>query len=314
MPESSTFDVTSTSAKISSGRWLLWTLVLLVLAIGAQLALAWRLDVFGVLRDPVGRALITSSHERQAKYLLNEAYVPENFDALIVGASASVNWRPAQLTGYHFYNESLEGGNATEQRRLVELALKRGHFKVALVGLFPRITGSHELQDGLDQAKRAEALGSLAALNIEVETLLDKLRHRRPTFYPDGSHEMPSAKPEPPKAKMNMTQDPQAIEDYRALVQELQAHGVRVIYVTYPVSTPAYDFNRDALLAYRKHVPATLPPAPILDFNEPQYAWFRNDPANYIDEIHLSRTGADKLSDLINTRMHQLLASHECDQ
>ena len=315
MPESSPLDAAPKPAvKLSSGRWLLWTLVLLLLTVGAELALAWRLDVFGVLRDPAGRALITSSHERQAKYLLNEAYVPENFNALIVGVSASVNWRPQRLTGYRFYNESLEGGNASEQRKLVEPALRRGHFQVALVAIFPRVTGSHELQDGLDQVNRAEAFGSLAAFNIELEMLIDKLRHRTPSFYPDGSHEMPSTKPEPPKTRMNMTQDPQAIADYRALVQELQAHGVQVIYVIYPVYTPAYDFNRDALLAYRKHVPATLPPAPIIDFDEPQYAWFRDDPANYIDEIHLSRTGADKLTDLINTRMHQVLASRERDQ
>ncbi len=315
MPQLSPLDAATTPAtKLSSGRWLLWTLVLLVLAVGAELVLAWRLDVFGVLRDPAGRALITSSHERQAKYLLNQAYVPENFNALIVGASASVNWRPQQLTGYHFYDESLEGGNATEQRKLVELALKRGHFQVALVGIFPRITGSHELQDGLDQVNRAEAFGSLAAFNIEAEMLLDKLRHRTPTFYPDGSHEMPSTTPEPPKVRMNMKQDPQAIADYCALVQELQAHGVRIIYVVYPVYTPSYDFNRDALLAYRKSFPATLPAAPILDLNAPQYKAFRDDPANYIDEIHLSRKGADKLTGILNTRMHELLASPQSQQ
>ena len=315
MPRPSTLEAApDTAAKLSSGRWLFWTLVLLVLAVAAELALAWRLDVFGVLRDPTGRALITSSHERQAKYLLNQAYVPDNFNALIVGASASVNWRPKRLTGYRFYDESLEGGNATEQRKLVELALTRGHFQVALVGIFPRITGSHELQDGLEQVNRAEAFGSLAAFNIEAEMLLNKLRHRTPTFYPDGSHEMPSTKPELPKTKMNTKQDPQAIEDYRVLIQELEAHGVRVIYVVYPVYTPAYDFNRNALLAYRSNFPATLPPAPIHDLNQPHYNSFRDEASNYIDEIHLSRTGADKLTDILNVRMHRLLASHERDQ
>ncbi len=315
MPQPSTLDAApATAVQLSSGRWLLWTLLLLALAVGAELALAWRLDVFGILRDPAGRALITSSHERQAKYLLNEAYVPENFNALIVGASASVNWRPQRLTGYRFYDESLEGGNAAEQRRLVELALKRGHFQVALVGIFPRITGSHELQDGLDQVNRAEAFGSLAAFNIEAEMLVDKLRHRTPSFYPDGSHEMPSTRPEPPKVKMNMKQDAQAIEDYRTLVQELEAHGTRVLYVVYPVYTPAFDFNHDALLAFRKSFPATLPPAPILDLNQPQYKAFRDDPANYIDEIHLSRKGADQLTDMINARMHELLASPQAQQ
>lgn len=309
MAEPSTLEAgTPTVARMSSGRWLMWMLVLVAVGVGVELAVAWRLDVFGVLRDPRGRALMTSSHERQAKYLLNEAYVPENFDALIVGASASVNWRPGKLSGYRFYDESLEGGNATEQRRLVEAALRRGHFKVALVGIFPRITGSHELQDGLDQVKRAEALGSLAAFNIEAEMLVNRWRQRAPVFYADGSHEMPSATPEAPKMKMNMTQDPQAVEDYRALVEELQADGVKVIYVVYPVYTPAYEFNREELARFQKSFRASLPAAPVIDLNAPEYKGFRDAAGNYIDEIHLSRGGADRLTDILNARMHELLA------
>ena len=153
-----------TRGEMPAWRWLAASLGLMVLLAGVSILLAWRLDIYGILRDPAGRQLITSEHERKAKYLLNQAYVPANYDALIIGASASVNWHGEYLTGYRFYNESVEGGDASEERKLVEQALPRGHFRVALVGLYPRITGLHLLQDGFERVNRTEALGSLSSL------------------------------------------------------------------------------------------------------------------------------------------------------
>jgi len=155
--------------QMSASLWLAMTLGLIALLIGLHILLAWRLDLFGIYRDPRGRALITSEHERKAKYLLNQAYVPANFDALIIGASASVNWHSNYFTGYRFYNESIEGGDASEERRLVDQALPQGHFKVALVALTPRVTALHILQDGFDQVTRTEVLGSISSLGVEYD-------------------------------------------------------------------------------------------------------------------------------------------------
>ena len=91
--------------------WLTSVFLLISLIIGINLIFQWRMDVFGILRDPHGRYLVTSHHEPKAKYLLNRAYVPANFDALVIGASASENWDLSRFTGYRFYNESIEGGN-----------------------------------------------------------------------------------------------------------------------------------------------------------------------------------------------------------
>jgi len=117
-----------TRGEMPAWRWLAASLGLMVLLAGVSILLAWRLDIYGILRDPAGRQLITSEHERKAKYLLNQAYVPANYDALIIGASASVNWHGEYLTGYRFYNESVEGGDASEERKLVETVLADGNY------------------------------------------------------------------------------------------------------------------------------------------------------------------------------------------
>ena len=65
----------------------------------------------------------------KAKYLVNERYVPANFDGSIIGPSSSANWDVSSLAGARIYNESIPGGNAAEEQMLVKRALDKGHFK-----------------------------------------------------------------------------------------------------------------------------------------------------------------------------------------
>lgn len=302
------------TAAMSSATWLAVTLSAIVLIAMSHILLAWRLDLLGIYRDPRGRSLVTSRHEGKAKYLLNQAYVPANFDALIIGASASTNWRARDLSGYRFYDESLDGGNATEERKLVEQALPKGHFKLAIVCLFPRITQTHGYNDGIDQVSRLEALGSIGALSMEYDLIANRIGHRPSTFYPDGSHDLPVHNPPPANLnlpKMDVSQDKIAQTDYEELVQELMTTGTRVIYVTYPVYGPFYDSNREALQDYLKSISNIMPPAPIIDFNTSEYAAFRNDNSNYIDEFHLSAKGADTLTQFLDARLEQILSSKQ---
>jgi hypothetical protein len=302
-----------TAREISATLWLIAFFGMAALVVGINLLAAWRMDVFGILRDAHGRSLITSDHERKEKYLLNQAYVPENFNALLIGASASVNWHMEPVDGYRFYNESLEGGDATEERKLVEQALQTGHFGAAVVVLYPRLTQLHLLQDGFDQVKRSEALGSLSLLGVEYDVLHERLMHVPATSYPDGSHAVPVHAPPRPTDKFEVWShdfgsDAQALKDYRALVQELADKGVRIVYVTYPMYEPGYEPNKDAYDRYITAMRKDLSPGPLIDFNAPEYFDFRNDANNYIDLVHLSASGAEKFIGILKTQVEKSLS------
>lgn len=296
-----------------AGIWLAIALGMAALIILVNLAVAWRLDVYGVLRDPRGRALFSGKHQREAIYLLNQAYVPENFDALIVGASASANWHPEDLTGYRFYNESILGGDASEERVFVEQALPRGHFRLALVVLSPRITASHQLNEGLGDVKRREVYGSIFVLRGEYDFLMDRLHRNRSTTYPNGSQDLPldwrRGVPSIPNYRdsKDYAQDEQAVADYQALIKELGERGIRIIYVANPFYEPVYEANKQFFDDYMRSTLHIMPPAPIIDFNAPEYAGFRSDPRNFDDDVHLSISGSETLSKMLNIRMHQLL-------
>src|ERR1700677_3795766 len=115
-------------------RWLSITILTIIVLFGLNFLLTYRLDVYGILRDPHGRRLATSglhiptTDDRISKYMLNQRYVPSNFDGLLIGSSTTGNWNPDLIHGYRVYNESLAAGNAAEEKTLVDQALPNGHF------------------------------------------------------------------------------------------------------------------------------------------------------------------------------------------
>ena len=295
----------------NSGLWLITTIALIALIVGLNLIFQWRMDVFGILRDAHGRSLVTSHHEPKAKFLLNTAYVPDNFNALIIGASASENWDLNAFTGYRFYNESIEGANASVERKLVEQALPGGHFKAAIVCMFPRITSSHGLFDGLDMTRPEEAYGSLNAYTIEGAVLKSRYTHEPLEASPNGSHQLP-ARPLKPFAgaipEESIVEDPQAVSDYRATIKQLMDHGTKVVYVIYPLYQLYYERNAGQIASFEQAVKREYPTAPIINLNDPEYTAFRTDVRNWIDEVHLSERGAEIVSPIINSRFHEALS------
>ena len=299
-----------TARTISARTWLMATLGLVAVVVGLNLLLAWRMDIFGLLRDPRGRELVNSRHERKAKYLLNFNYVPENFDALVIGASSSANWRLEGLSQYHFYNESMLGADGTEERMLVEKALEKGHYKVALVGIALALTDRHDLQDGLNQVDPHEALGSFYAYVMILDRLHDRLLHRRSDFFSDGSWVFPPHKLTPPDPNLpfvRKAKDQKAAEDYRIMIQELMAHGTRVIYVIAPHYGLGVGGARQVFQDYVRDFLATNPPAPVINFNDDRFAAIHDNPEYFIDEDHLSPAGIPVVSHLVIQQMNQVL-------
>jgi hypothetical protein len=310
MTESASPTAAETPRTMSARAWIATTLGVVAVVVGLNLLLAWRLDIFGLLRDPRGRELANSRHERKAKYLLNFNYVPENFDALVIGASSSENWRLEGLSQYRFYNESMLGANGTEERMLIEKALEKGHYKVALVGIALALTDRHDLQDGLDQVDPREALGSFYSYVMILDRLHDRLLHRKSDFFPDGSWVFPPHKLTPPDPNVHFARnpkDPKAAEDYRIMIEELMAHGTRVIYVV----TPHYGLDaggaRQVFADNVRDFLATNPPAPLIDLNDDRFAAIHDNPEYFIDEDHLSPAGVPVVSKIVVQQMHEAL-------
>lgn len=101
--------------------------------------------------------------------------------------------------------------------------------------------------------------------------------------------------------------DPQAITDYRSLIEALQVHGVKVVYVMPPMYQPLYDANRATLQRFLESMKIELPPAPLIDFTEPEYATYNSNPSNFSDGLHMSPQGATEISRILDQKLQVLL-------
>src|SRR5450756_634004 len=146
---------------MTSRTWMMRTAAVIAAVLSLNFAVAILMDPYGLFRDSHGRQLTVAFAGRKAKFLLSKRYVPANFDALLIGPSSSENWDPASIPDFKTYNESILGSNVFEEKRIVDQALPRGHFKLAICILYPTMTTNHAVNDGLDAVSTAEALGSI---------------------------------------------------------------------------------------------------------------------------------------------------------
>jgi hypothetical protein len=284
-------------------RWILLTIATVALGVGAVWLLAFAVDPYGVWRDSTGRKLSVFTDTRKVKFLMNKRYVPSNFDGVLVGTSSSANWDLPVIAGASIYNESIEGGDAVEERILVNEAMRKGHFKLALLVLSHAMTKEHSVKDGLDEMNIGRAIGSLYVFRDEIRVELAKRHHQfdRSDTAPNGQIQLPYPKNLKPLqlSPIAMQIDPVALEQYRQLVVSLRATGTKTVYVIPPMYAPCLAVNTPAYGDTLQKLRSQLPLGPLLDFDGPEYDSFRNDPDNYIDCFHLEPQGATKLVELL---------------
>jgi len=299
--------------RMTARRWIALTLTTIAAAIGLATLAAFMIDPFGVLRDPTGRKLSVYDFERNAKFFMNQRYVPANFDGLIIGASSAANWDMPVLGGTRMYNDCLPGGNIVEESILVDQALRKGRFKLAVILLSPIETRTHEIHDGLDTIRSSEAIASIPLLYNEAAGLLraSGLPFRKSDASPDGKVELPYrknlyAEPLPPDV---FQIDPPALLREQQLVGTLENRGTRVIYVVPPVYEPLYQVNRSSYEAWLKTILPLIPRAPVINLNTPEYSVFRGDSSNFIDPFHLEPQAATEEVELLGRLVSQAAAS-----
>jgi len=298
-------------------RWIATTL-LFTLLLGAAVAVCnARADIYGLFRDTRGRRLPIYDSERRGKYLLSQHYVPENFDAILLGSSVTSTWDTGGIHAYRTYNESTDGGNITEMKLLAETVLRSPGLRLALLVVHPYMTDTHGLNaDEMGSAEYWGALGSISLLRayklrFAVESGRDDLvwddrGGERKNDAPAGS----GLSPLNPvlrriiQSEGDVTIDPVALGEYRDLIATLRARGVKLVAVVPPLYEGLLAPRRERFARYASRLLALFAPGDlVIDFNGPEFAAFRADPANFRDGVHHSRRGAAEIVRAIDARL-----------
>jgi len=300
--------------------WFLSTLALILAMAGAIITTNVYLDIDGIFRDPRGRHLWVYDNERIEKYLLNERYVPANFNAVVIGSSVSGNWRLDKIRQLRTFNDSVNGGNIVEEKCLVDQALSRPGIQVALLIVHPVLTHSHDFETvPLTPRLMRTALGSVSLWSAYRRMILISLHRQAHLFDEFGSGGFGTVRTElNPKLKpilegsADFEVDPIALASYRDVVSELHAHGVQIVFVVPPLEEQLFVPKRAALQKYFNTIrPMMAVRDKVIDFTTDEFADFRAEPRNFIDGVHLLPAGAARIVSIINARISDWIAQEE---
>ncbi len=294
---------------------MIFSLLIIIFLVGIN----FQIDLFGLFHSAKGKSISIYSDERSAKYLLAHRYVPENFDAYILGPSLSANLNPKELKGERIYNLSMMGANITEQKAVVQKAFERSTPKFVILCLHPYLTADHGMKtDMINPKQYYGALGSVSLYKAYALTIIrhfNLMPHKYPesqfndygyNHYDDILTTMPVREKIDEQLRLpnsiKTSIDSVALIEFKTLVDDCIARNVKIIAYFHPLPFELYDKYRAPLILYQSRMTEVLRnKAQILDFNTPEYEFFTKDLANYIDHGHLSEKGqAFLLPEIVN--------------
>ena len=294
-------------------RFNLWVLALLLSTTGAVAAIGYATDVYGVYRPTRGRSMTPLQNERLFKYLFAYDYIPANFDGLLVGSSVTGNWETAAISDARIYNASLSGGNATEERLIVEKVIEHKCPSLALFSIQPYLTETVGKKTVfMEESQRWAGLGSLQVFKAYFIRWQEAHGRRRREFSPSGQDDYdPAMFNRALRAKEETSGDfvvqAGALADYGAMVAAARRCGAQVVAFIPPIEKDFWDLRPDAYRRYFATVRGFFKPQePVIDMNDPDLAAFRADSNNFTDGIHVSRSGAQQLVGYLDQRLHAL--------
>jgi hypothetical protein len=296
---------------MKSNKWILLTAVLALAGGVANVLINMRLDIYGLFRDTHGRHLGVIDNERRTKFLLSERYVPENFDSVLIGSSVSNNWNTGTIQNFHVYNESIDGGNISEEKLLVEKVLRKRALKLAICVVHPFMTDTHGINSGdMTDKEYWGALGSTTLFRAYAKLLRSRgsalLWDQYGTEEYDGPVKLNSVLRKMFEPGSDFHIDPDALMDYRCLISELRKQGTRLVVVVPPTSEELLEPKQEALARYLEQVlPLFSPQDEAIDFNAREYDSFLRDNQNFRDGIHLSRQGAAKVVAILDQHLQR---------
>jgi hypothetical protein len=283
-------------------QWLLRTFLLTTVLSCAFVWTAVRTDFLGLHgRNDVRIHAIP----RFSVYLMAYRFIPDNFNALLLGNSQAAVVDTSKIHNYKVFNAAELWGTMTEERTLGEQVLQHGHLKMAVLLLVPDLLSSHATRSAyMTPHDYWSSFGSIQTLLIDYQAAKEALGHPgEKTFDFDGRNRFPLYYG--PPSRFNPDQlfiDPVEVRDLAALITHLHSKGVKVYVMFAPMYQAKWDAQHEELLAWQSKVTADLPPgeSELIELPEHVKNTLQSNRANFPDYTHLSPSGSDMLAEAID--------------
>jgi hypothetical protein len=255
-------------------------------------------------------------NEKTTKYLHSFNYIPNNFNGILVGSSISdqmMNTR--NIDNYKIYNMSMDAANISELKFAIDNVFKYGDIKALIIGLDPYITRSSGTKSSqIDKKEYYGTLGSLFIFKYYFNKYIwssDKDNKKYWDSYwgyirndnrTDGtSKEINDAfkKYDNMDMQSHLNINNIAFQELSDILDEARAENIKVLAYFHPLPKKLFNHKKysSEYKKYRKKIETLLDRNYdiIVDFNKDEYNYISGNDDSYIDSIHLSEIGANKI-------------------
>jgi len=274
------------------------------------------MDDFGLFRSHSERRIW--AREKTSKYLMSFKYIPENFDAVLVGSSVSANLDTSILSGYEVYNLSMNSGNMTELKYPLEVLARSGKIKAVIFCLYDYTTKNSGVKG--NQVDKKEYFGSLFS-DIPFELLKYKLKYKIMNKGIDVFHKSYSGFNDFNLTKKNINFinfsvkymkdprktlkiDPVAFDELKQTVMILRKNNIKIYGYFYPIYKEWFNVleQNGEWNKYKIKIQSVFDQDNdvIWDMNEECYDYITEDTECYSDG-HLSNKGADEVLAVVDS-------------
>jgi len=281
----------------------------------------YKINEFGLFGDVEGQEYRIFHNERTTKNLYSYSYIPQNFDGILIGPSLSaINMNTRALTNGKIYNLSINGGNISELRVLVDNVLKNGSINTFIICLDPYITKDSGMKSSFINKKEYYAtLGSLFTFKFYLNKYIDLKKGNTSEFY--DSHygylnynykyrnikdadvtdliNERLAKYDRNEALEELHVDENAYEDLRYVLETIRKRNINIIAYYFPRPKVIFDHPnfQSSYRLYREKMDALLDVESdiVIDFNTDEFNYIRDEMSTYADLGHLRQYGAEKV-------------------
>lgn len=303
---------------MTSKKFLLNTLFVFFVFTSIIISLNYYLDDFGLFRSHKIRRVWRV--EKTSKYLMSYKYIPENFNAVIVGSSVSVNMDPLPILKYKVYNLSMNSGNISELKYPLNNLIRSDSLDAIIFCLYDYTTKNSGIKG--KQISSREYFGSLfstlpflilkSKLKFKLKPHLDVYKYSFNGFQDfniEKRHlifsEISEKYLENPRKDIII--DDTAYEEMRILIAEAHKKNIKIYGYFYPMYYKWFQIFKDNgnWETYKSKILRLfdLENDIIWDMNDEEYDYLRKNTKTYTDG-HLSYEGAVEVIKIINQKIN----------
>ena len=298
----------------AEARWALGCIAATVVIAAAICAINYRIDFYGLFGPSRDHDKLIYENERPDKYLLSFRYIPEHFDALLIGSSVTDNWDTSQISSVQMYNGSISGGTMAEAKLVADNVMHRKKLRVVVLCVYPYMTASHRVDSSMAPKAYWGALASWQLFRDYYQAFLISRGRLRQKYTGYGVFKFDVDKADQRAWELGkfvpetLAIDATAWSQYKELIQEARDQGATVVRLDPPISSAMWDGQKDGYAAYYAKM-ATLfrPEDPVIDFNTPEFEQLQAQRDAYYDGAHLTPSAAQLITSSMSRQIDSVV-------